>query len=203
MARMSDSSSAQSPFAPLATWTFWRNQAVYFCAFSLVGHWLEILYCLFMDANFGIVDPESLVWEDAFYPFPVYGFGVLVCAVVMVPLKQWLLLRCKGKGAAAGAFFIIGVVAAMAMELAQGFLQNQPDENGVYPLWDNSHLPLNILGQAWLVNDVMISLVMLAYVWLLYPVMERGIAKLPQRAANVGAVLIVVGFIVLCAVKFA
>lgn len=191
-----------SPFAQLKTWEFWRNQAVYFCVFSLVGHWLEIIYCLFMDYHFGIVDPESLVWDDFLSPFPVYGFGVIICAVAMVPLRSWLCERCSTKPRAAGVFYLIGVFASMAMELAQGFLQNQPDENGEYPLWDNSELPLNILGQAWLVNDIMIALVMFGYVWGLYPVMERGIAKLPQRVANIGAAVVVVAFLVLCTVKF-
>lgn len=67
-------------WSTLGTWPFWRNLAVYFCVFSLVGHWLEIIYCTFMDL-FGIVDEDSLVWDDPFYPFLVYGVGCVVCAV--------------------------------------------------------------------------------------------------------------------------
>ena len=67
-------------WSTLGTWPFWRNLAVYSCVFSLVGHWLEIIYCTFMDL-FGIVDEDSLVWNDPFYPFLVYGVGCVVCAV--------------------------------------------------------------------------------------------------------------------------
>ena len=54
----------------LTAFAFWRNMAVYFCVFSVVGHWLEIPYCLFMD-QFGIVDEDTLVFADPFYPFLV------------------------------------------------------------------------------------------------------------------------------------
>ena len=65
-------------YAPDA-FAFWRNLAVYFCVFSVVGHWMEIAYCLFMDVCFGIVDDDSLVWDDPLYPFLAYGVGVVVC----------------------------------------------------------------------------------------------------------------------------
>lgn len=39
---------------------------------------MEILYCSFTNI-FGIVDADSLVWDDPLYPFMVYGIGVLMC----------------------------------------------------------------------------------------------------------------------------
>ncbi|WP_302718851.1 hypothetical protein, partial [uncultured Senegalimassilia sp.] len=39
---------------------------------------MEILYCSFANI-FGIVDADSLVWDDPLYPFMVYGIGVLMC----------------------------------------------------------------------------------------------------------------------------
>lgn len=39
---------------------------------------MKILYCSFANI-FGIVDADSLVWDDPLYPFMVYGIGVLVC----------------------------------------------------------------------------------------------------------------------------
>ena len=35
-------------FAP-RTWAFWRSLIVALCVFSIVGHWLEIPYCIFME----------------------------------------------------------------------------------------------------------------------------------------------------------
>lgn len=185
------------------TWEFWRNQAVYLCLFSVVGHWFEIPYCAFMEFCFDIVDDDTIVFDDPFYPFPVYGFGAVVCSLLMVPLRDWLCTRFKTKRGAFRVFYLLGVLLAMVMELTQGFLQNQPNAFGEYPLWDNSNLPFNILGQAWLMNDIMISFVISLYVWVLYPHLESAIAKLPPRTANIGAAMVVIAFLILCTVKFA
>lgn len=83
-----------------------------------------------------------------------------------------------------------------------GFMLNQPNAAGEYPLWDNSNLPLNILGQAWLVNDLALGAVATLYTWAVYPATERLLARVPRRAMDAIAAVIVIGFIVLCAVKF-
>ena len=33
------------------SFAFWRNLAVYFCVFSVLGHWMEIVYCSFMNLS--------------------------------------------------------------------------------------------------------------------------------------------------------
>lgn len=187
-------------YAPGA-FAFWRNQAVYFCLFSVLGHWMEIVYCSFMNI-FGIVDPESLVWDDPMYPFCVYGIGVLVCALMLVPLRIQLVRRRKTMADAAVEFFIITVLVCMAMELTMGLILNQPDAAGNYPLWDNSQLPGNILGQAWIVNDVGLGAVAMLYTWVVYPLCQKALAKVPIRIMNAASAIIVVGFVVLCVVKF-
>lgn len=183
------------------TWVFWRNLALYFCILSVVGHWLEIVYCSFMNI-FGIVDADSLVWDDPMYPFLVYGIGALVCSLLLVPLKEHLIKSNTSMLWAGVKFFIITVFVCMAMELVMGFMLNQPNELGEYPLWDNSVLPLNILGQAWLINDLALGAVAMFYTWFLYPLCEKLIAKLPSRMIDVISGVVVIGFIVLCVVKF-
>jgi len=140
-------------FAP-RMWRFWRNLAVYFCVFSVVGHWIEIVYCTFMRFAFGIYDPSSLVWGDPFYPFMVYGIGATVFTLAFVPLKDKIIEHRRNLVGAGVLFLLAAIFISMFMELAMGFLLNQPNAAGEYPLWDNSQLPLNILGQAWLVNDI-------------------------------------------------
>ncbi|MDR1359046.1 MAG: hypothetical protein LBJ48_06840, partial [Coriobacteriales bacterium] len=106
------------------TWAFWRNLAVYFCAFSVIGHWLEIVYCSFMSI-FGIVDADSLVWDDPMYPFLVYGVGTAIASLLLIPLKQALIQRRKNLLVAAVLFFLMTIVLCMLMELTMGFLLNQ------------------------------------------------------------------------------
>lgn len=187
-------------YAP-ATWAFWRNLAIYFCFWSVAGHWLEIIYCSFMNL-FGIVDSDSLVWDDPFYPFLVYGIGAALCTIALVPLKEHLAARHKNIAFALVLFFVITVLFCMLMELAMGFMLNQPNAAGEYPLWDNSQLPLNILSQAWLINDVMLGALALLYVWVIYPWSERLLAKVNPKLMNGIALVVVAGFIVLCVVKF-
>lgn len=182
-------------------WAFWRNLAVYFCVFSVAGHWMEMAYCSFMDL-FGIVDEDSLVWADPLYPFLVYGVGVAVCAIVLVPLKERLVARRRTRWGAGAEFYLIAVGVCLVMELGMGLLLNQPNEVGEYPLWDNSVLPFNVLGQAWLVNDLALGAVAMLYTWAVYPLCERALEKVPPRVMDAAAGAIAVGFAVLCAVKF-
>ena len=188
-------------FAP-GSFAFWRNLAIYFCAFSVIGHWIEIVYCSFMNL-FGIVDADSLVWDDPFYPFLVYGVGVVVCVLLLVPLKQQLVARRRTLLGAGAQFYLVTVVVCLIMELVMGLTMNQPNAAGEFPLWDNSQLPLNVLGQAWLVNDLALGAVAMLYTWVIYPLCQKALAQLPLRVMNALAVLIVGGFVVLCMVKFA
>ena len=80
---------------------------------------------------------------------------------------------------------------------------NQPDASGEYPYWDNSQLPLNVMGQAWLVNDLFIGAVAMLYVWLLYPLICWGLMQLRPRVANGVFAAIVVGFALCCVVSYA
>ena len=143
-----------------APWSvkFWRCMAIAFCVFSIVGHWIEIPYCLFNDWAFGIVDDDSLVFADPMYPFLVYGIAAVLCALLFVPQRDWLIDHYKPKWRAVLRFFIAAVLGSMLIELVMGLMLNQPDPaTGAYPLWDNSYLPGNILGRAWIVNDILLG----------------------------------------------
>ncbi len=189
-------------FAP-RTWEFWRAVIVCFCLFSLVGHWLEIPYCLFMSNVFGIVDADYSVWTDPWYhPYWVYGFGAVIVTLIVEPLKERIIMKRKTLWGALLESFVLLVLLSMVIELIAGWLINQPDAMGEYPYWDNSELPLNIFGQAWLVNDVCIGIAAMFYVWIFYPLVCEGFALLKPKAANIVFVLIVVGFIILCVVSY-
>lgn len=186
----------------LKEFDFWRNAAVHFSLCSLVGHWLEIPWCIFC-LQFGIYDEDSLVWGDPFYPFMVYGVGALVCAILLTPVKDWMISRRKTIFGASAEFYVVCVLVAMAMEVGMGLILNQPNAAGEYPLWDNSVLPLNILNQAWLPNDLLLGACALLYTWIFYPMFEFFMSQPKQRTMNIISVLIVVGFIALCIVEFA
>lgn len=189
-------------FAP-RTWAFWRSLIAALCVFSIVGHWLEIPYCIFMEHFFGIVSNDYAVWYDPLYcPYWVYGIGAVVMTLVFEPIKERIVTRRKTLGGALLETFVLATVISMLLELGIGLLINQPDERGVYPFWDNSQLPFNILGQAWLVNDVVIGLVTVLYVWVLYPLLCEAFKKLSPRGANVAFVLVLAAFAVCCLASY-
>ncbi len=184
------------------TWGFWRDVVFAFCIFSVVGHWIEVPYCVFMDTCFDIVDDDSLVFADPMYPFLVYGIGAALCSVALVPLKNWLVERFTTQKRALLAFYLLSVVICLDMELGMGFLLNRPDAAGVYPLWDNSYLPGNIFRQAWIVNDVLLGTLATAYTWLFWPLLRHAASKMPQRLAWIVMWAVLVVFVALCIVKF-
>lgn len=75
-------------YQPL-TWGFWRNLIIYFCVFSVVGHWMEAGYCTLIRFGLipGIYDPNSQIWSDWLYPFCVYGFGAAACVLLLFPSR--------------------------------------------------------------------------------------------------------------------
>ena len=185
----------------LKTWQFWRAMIVCFCAFSVVGHLLEWVYCFNGVTFFNSMDPDAEVLTNPFKPFFVYGIGMVICATLLDPVKWWMLSRFKSRKTALLAFYIMSVFLGMAGELIQGFLQNQP-VNGVYPLWDVSIYPGNILGQAWIVNDIFIGAVITIAVWLIYPAISKRIGRLPDKRANIQCAIILALFLLLVAVTY-
>ncbi|MDO4532130.1 MAG: putative ABC transporter permease [Coriobacteriia bacterium] len=198
-------SRVQAEAAGWAPWSvrFWRCMGISFCVFSIVGHWMEIPYCLFNKYFFGIVEADSLVFADPMYPFLVYGIAAVLGALLLVPQRDWLKDHYP-RWQATLRFFLLCMAAACAGEIIMGLLLNQPDPiTGIYPLWDNSHLPFNVLGQAWLVNDFLLGIILTLYTWALYPALVKLVSKVPERWGWPVAVTTVVSFVALCVVKFA
>ena len=161
-------SAAGVGFSRLLTWPFWRTMILYFCIVSVVGHLIEYPYCWLGMTLFGSVDPTSEVLANPFKPFFVYGVGIVLCCVLLEPFRGFLLRRFSRPVVALLVFYVVSVFIGMVFELTQGFLQNQPVD-GVYPLWDVSDHPGNILGQAWIVNDIFIGLLITFIVWVVLP----------------------------------
>lgn len=188
-----------------APWSvrFWRCMAITFCVFSVVGHWMEIPYCLFMDWAFQIVDDESLVFADPMYPFLVYGIAAVLCALILIPLREWLIANHPPIRRAVVEFFILAAFSAMAGELIMGWMLNRPDPyTGLYPLWDNSNLPGNVFDQAWIVNDILLGALVTMYVWLLYPALVKLVSLVPREWGWPVTTVVVLSFVTLCVIKF-
>ena len=197
----SRASAAGGGFSRLRTWPFWRTMILYFCIVSVVGHLIEYPYCWLGMTFFGSVDPTSEVLTNPFKPFFVYGVGVVLCCVLLEPFRELLLRRFSRPSAALLVFYVVSVFIGMAFELTQGFLQNQPVD-GVYPLWDVSDYPGNILGQAWIVNDIFIGALITLIVWVVLPWANGLVDRLSERTANRLCAIVVVATAILTVLTY-
>ena len=91
---------AQGEAAGWAPWSisFWRCMGVSFCVFSIVGHWMEIPYCLFNKHFFGIVEADSLVFADPMYPFLVYGIAAVLGALERAYRRRDYRISIRSRG---------------------------------------------------------------------------------------------------------
>ena len=188
-------------FRRLATWGFWRTMIIYFCVFSVVGHLVEYPYCWIGMTYFDSVDPANEVLTNPLKPFFVYGIGIVLCCILLEPLRKELLVRVPNPLAAFLLFYAITVLIAMDFELIQGHLQNQP-VNGEYPLWDVHDLPGNIMGQAWIVNDLLLGALITGVVWVLLPPCNWLAANIGERTANRACAIIAVATLLLTIITY-
>lgn len=187
-------------FFRLKTFAFWRNLAIYFCVFSVVGHWMEAAYCTLIKYGLipGTYDPNSQIWSDWLYPFMVYGFGFVACVLLLFPLKNWLQENFKGNAAPLALSFIANALVCTAIELTMGLMLNTPaGPDGKLPLWDYSDIPLNFMGQVCMQNALAFGMVATLMVWVVYPGLEKLIGRLPRDVMNIVFVGVLVGFAVL------
>lgn len=181
------------------TWPFWRNLIIYFCVFSVVGHWMEAGYCTFIRLGWipGIYDPNSQIWSDWLYPFPVYGFGAVACALLLFPVKNFLQKHLKSSLGALAISFVINALVCTLIELVMGLMLNQPRPDGSLPLWDYRDMFCNFMGQVCLQNAVAFGFAATLMTWVVYPGLEGLIAKVPKEIMNVVFIGVVVVFCVL------
>lgn len=179
---------------------FWRNLVLYFCIFSVVGHWMEWSVCWLI--RWGIVpgtyDPNSGIWHDMLNPFFVYGAAFVIIGLILFPLKNWLMKVCKGKlPVALLASFVINTLFCAAIELVLGFTANMPPDpvTGKLPLWDYSDMAFNFMGQICLLNTTFFGVMATLMTWLVYPAMEKAFSNIPKDIMNMITVVVVLFFV--------
>lgn len=192
----------KSWFAP-KTWGFWRALIVCFVIFNIVGHWIELGYCVVIDYLFDAVEDDYAVWDDPWWhPYWVYGFGVVFMTLVFEPIKERLMKTSSSVWETILKTFLLAMFVSMVLELTFGLIVNQPDAAGEYPYWDNEKLPFNVLNQAWLVNDFFLGLAATIYIWIVFPLVCAGFERMKPQAANILFAFIVVGFALCCLTSY-
>ena len=184
--------------------SYWRNLAIYFCVFSVVGHWMEAGYCMLIRIGLipGVYDPNSQIWSDWLYPFMVYGIGFVVCALVFFPLKNALQKKIKIPFLALIIVYLISCIVCSGIELAMGLVLNQPLPDGSLPLWDYRTLPFNFMGQICLTNSLAFGLAATFITWIVYPLLESMMVRINKDIMKIISVVVFLGFAFLLALYY-
>ena len=179
--------------APRWSWPFVRNLIMYFCIFSFLGHWMEMSFCLAIKAGLvgGEYDPSNtMLWRDWFYPFPMHGMAVVLIGVLLYPLWRMLVRKTNVVVGSLLSFVINGLMCGL-IEFTFGLLWNADLQN-----WDYTNMPFNFMGQVCLQNVIGFAFAASIIAWMVYPWLERTLARLPEAAMNIAAVVVLMVFLV-------
>lgn len=165
------------------TWPWFRNLIMYYCVFSIVGHWAEIGYCwlIVLGVVMGDYDfSHAQLWDWWLCPYPAEGLAVVLIAVLLFPIKEWLLEKFKGRVAPTLiASFFVNMFVCAAIDFTTGITANAD-----YHLWDYRGLPFNFMGQVLLQNTLVYSAAATLIVWVIYPLMAKALHRAPQNVVN-------------------
>lgn len=165
------------------TWEWWRNLTIHYCSFTIIGHWAEMVFCLFilMGLAAGSFDPSNhMLWDEWLYPFPAEGIAVVFIVVALHPLKEWFLDRCGYRRLPALLLsFLANALVCTSIDFTMGITTNAD-----YHLWNYSDLPFNFMGQICLQNSLVYSIAATIFVWALYPAMERLVHRPSEAMMN-------------------
>lgn len=172
-------------------WPFYRNLIMYFIVFSVLGHWMEAAMCQLI--RLGIVEGEydptnTMLWRDWLYPFPMEGAAVVIIAVALYPLWQKLLKMWPDKPwLGYGLSFVANGLTCGIIEFSMGLIVNAD-----YQLWDYREMPFNLMGQVCLQNMAAFAAAASLICWIVYPMIERWIARTPRDTMNIIFVVIAI-----------
>lgn len=173
-------------------WAFIRNLIIYYCVFSVVGHWMEMGMCQFIIMGWveGEYDPtNTMLWRDWLYPFPMEGLAVVLIALLLYPLKEWLVKKISHPVIPYIISFVANALTCGLIEFTMGLFVNADLQ-----LWDYTNNFCNIMGQVCLQNVLAFGVAASIIAWIVYPLMERTLARIPKDIMNIVFVLIFVGY---------
>ncbi len=167
----------------IRSWTWWRDIIMYFIVFSFLGHWAEILFCRLIIAGVFMGDYDfsnAMLWDQWLFPFSAEGTALAMVVLLLHPLKEWLLKRLNGRVVPALVVsFLANALVCTSIDFGTGMVANQN-----YELWDYRELPFNFMGQVCLQNSMVYSIAATLIVWVVYPLMDTALRRMPRGVAD-------------------
>ena len=165
------------------TWPWVRNLVLYYCVFSIMGHWAEIGYCwlIVLGVVMGDYDfTHAQLWDWWLCPYPAEGIAVVLIALLLFPFKEWVLKKTGGRvWLTLVISFLVNMLVCASIDFTTGITANAD-----YQLWDYRDLPFNFMGQVLLQNTLVYSAAATLIVWVIYPLLAKAIHRAPQNVVN-------------------
>ena len=165
------------------TWPWFRNLGIYYCAFSILGHWAEIGFCwlIVLGVVMGDYDfSHAQLWDWWLCPYPAEGIAVVLIVVLLFPIKEWVLKKTGGNiWLTLIISFLVNMLVCATIDFTTGITANAN-----YELWDYRNLPFNFMGQIVLQNTLAYSIAATFIVWVIYPLLAKWLHRMPERYAN-------------------
>ena len=165
------------------TWPWLRNLVLYYCVFSIMGHWAEIGFCwlIVLGVVMGDYDfSHAQLWDWWLCPYPAEGIAVVLIALLLFPFKEWVLKKTGGRvWLTLIISFVVNMIVCASIDFTTGITANAN-----YELWDYRDLPFNFMGQIVLQNTLVYSVAATFIVWVVYPLMAKWLHRMPPRYAN-------------------
>ena len=176
-------------------WPFWRNVVIYFCLFSILGHAMELGMCSLVRAGLlpGTYDPNSMTWTTVMNPFLIYGSAFVLIALVLSPLKVLIHNKMPDRRILPYVVsYVVNTLVCTVIELIVGLTTNASLQ-----YWDYSTMPFNFMGQICLLYALFFGILSSFMCWIVYPALEKLLARVPRDVMNVVFVFAVFFFAVL------
>ena len=162
---------------------FWRDLVIYFVTFSMLGHWLEMLFCKLILAGvfMGDYDPtNAMLWDQWLFPFTAEGAAAVAIVFLLHPAARKILEKTGNRlWLAVILSFLLNFLVCTSIDFATGMAVNQD-----YSLWDYREIPFNFMGQVCLQNSLVYTIAATLIVWVFYPLLDRWIRRSPEGVVN-------------------
>ncbi|MBO7674452.1 MAG: putative ABC transporter permease [Atopobiaceae bacterium] len=175
--------SPRNPALPFTPAEQLRNHVSLYGAYTMVGHWAEMLFCQLI--KLGVVGGDydrsnTMLWDWWLHPFPAEGIAGILIALALSPLQTKLLALTGGRVLPAmAASFLANQVVCTSIDYATGMVANRN-----YELWDYRDMPFNFQGQVCLQNSLVYTLAATLVTWIAYPARDAWLRRVPADAAN-------------------
>ena len=177
--RRSGAPTLVGPLVDVPVWPLVRKLGLYYMTFSILGHWVEILFCLGIKHGIfkgGYDRGNHMLWDQWLFPFPAEGTAAVLAELTLLPVRRALHRRIRWQsemGYLAGRYvkplaiclsFLFNQVVCTSIDFGTGMVANRN-----YELWDYRDMKFHFMGQVCLQNSLFYSVIATWATWRLLP----------------------------------